>query len=86
LPVSSGDDVALAEYRGRANVILFFVCEFNWMQWRALVAQLGRMYKEFQAAGAEVPIILGDTLEHARSYAGQLKAPFPVLADPDRKV
>jgi len=43
------------------------------------------MYKEFQAAGAEVLVILGDTPERARSYAGQLKAPFPVLADPDRK-
>lgn len=56
------------------------------MQCRAHVAQLGRMHKDFQAAGAEVLVILGDTPERARSYAGQLKAPFPVLADPDRKV
>lgn len=56
------------------------------MQCRTHVAQLGRMHKDFQAAGAEVLVILGDTLERARNYAGALKAPFPVLADPDREV
>ena len=56
------------------------------MQCRSLVAQLGRMYKEFQAAGAEVLVILGDTSERALRYAQSLKAPFPVLADPDRTI
>ncbi len=56
------------------------------MQCRSHVAQLGRHYKDFQAAGAEILVILGDTPEHARQYAEQLKAPFPVLADPDRAI
>ena len=54
------------------------------MQCRSHVAQLGRLYKEFQAAGAEILVILGHTLENAGKYAEQLKLPFPVLADPDR--
>ncbi len=29
LPASSGNEVALTDYRGRANVILFFVREYN---------------------------------------------------------
>lgn len=29
LPSSSGGEVALADYRGRANVILFFVRAYN---------------------------------------------------------
>lgn len=29
LPASSGGDVALADYRGRATVVLFFVREFS---------------------------------------------------------
>jgi len=29
LPASSGGDVALSDYRGRANVVLFFVREYN---------------------------------------------------------
>jgi peroxiredoxin len=56
------------------------------MQCRSHVAQLGRLYKDFQAAGAEILVILGDTPERVRRYAEALKAPFPVLADPDRGV
>jgi peroxiredoxin len=56
------------------------------MQCRAHVAQLGRFYQEFQAAGAEILVILGEGIERAQSYSKSLKAPFPVLADPDRTV
>lgn len=56
------------------------------MQCRAHVAQLGRLYPEFQSEGVEVLIILGDTLQRARSYVEALHLPFPVLADPDRQV
>jgi peroxiredoxin len=44
------------------------------------------MNDEFVKAGAQILIILGDTLERARGYAETLKAPFPVLADPEREV
>ena len=56
------------------------------MQCRSHVAQLGRLYKDFQAAGAEILVILGDMPERIREYAGLLKTPFPVLADPDRAI
>lgn len=56
------------------------------MQCRSHVAQLGRMNDEFVKAGAQILVILGDTLDHARSYAESLKSPFPVLADPDRVI
>jgi peroxiredoxin len=56
------------------------------MQCRFHVAQLGRLYKDFQAANAEILVILGDTTERAGFYAKQLKSPFPVLADPDRAI
>ena len=54
------------------------------MQCRSHVSQLGRLYKDFKAAGAEILVILGDTLERTRTYAELLKLSFPVLADPDR--
>jgi peroxiredoxin Q/BCP len=56
------------------------------MQCRVHVAQLGRLYKDFQAAGAEVLIILGDTPDRALRYSESLHTPFPVLADPERDV
>jgi peroxiredoxin len=56
------------------------------MQCRAHVAQLGRLYPEFQSEGIEVLVILGDTLQRAQSYAESLHLPFPVLADLGRQV
>jgi len=41
---------------------------------------------EFVKAGVQVLVILGDTLERAGRYAESLKAPFPVLADPERTI
>jgi peroxiredoxin len=56
------------------------------MQCRSHSAQLGRLYKEFQAASCEILLILGDPLEKARRYVDSLHLPFPVLADPERRV
>jgi peroxiredoxin len=56
------------------------------MQCRAHVSQLAKLYDRIQQAGAEVIVILGDTLEKSKSYAGLLKLPFPVLSDPQRQV
>ncbi len=56
------------------------------MQCRAHVAQLGKLYEQFKAAGAEVVVILGDSLERAQEYVRILNLPFPVLSDPDREV
>ena len=56
------------------------------MQCRSHVAQLGRMNAELEQAGAQVLVILGGTLEQAVQYAGITKAPFPLLADPERAV
>jgi peroxiredoxin len=47
---------------------------------------LGRKNNEFVKAGAQILIILGDTLDRARGYAETLKTPFPVLADPERDI
>ena len=51
------------------------------MQCRAHAAQLGRLYPQFQAAGADVLVILGDTLDRATRYGAAVNAPFPILAD-----
>jgi peroxiredoxin len=56
------------------------------MQCRYHVAQLGRLNDEFEKAGVQILVIIGATLERARRYAELLKAPFPVLADPERKI
>ena len=56
------------------------------MQCRSYVAQLGRLNEQLVKEGAQVLIILGDTLEKARAYSDQLKLPFPVLSDREREI
>ncbi len=56
------------------------------MQCRYHAAQLGRLNADLQAAGSQVLVILGDTLERARGYGEVLHLPFPVLSDPQRAV
>ncbi len=47
---------------------------------------MGRLNPDFQAANSQVLLILGASLERARSYAETLHLPFPVLSDPERAV
>jgi len=56
------------------------------MQCRRHVAQLGRLYSQFQAAGAEALVILGDSLDRVTRYGAALNVPFPILADPAHEV
>lgn len=56
------------------------------MQCRSHVVQLGRLYPEFQAVGADLLVILGDSLERAVRYGVSLQVPFPILADPTEAV
>jgi thioredoxin-dependent peroxiredoxin len=86
LAASIGQKVTLTDYRSKSSVVLFFIREFNWLQCRSHASQLGRHYPEFQAAGCEVILILGDSIDKAQRYAQVLHLPFPVLADPERDV
>ena len=47
---------------------------------------MGRLYPDLKALNCEVLLILGDPLDKAQSYAEILHLPFPVLADPERKI
>jgi peroxiredoxin len=56
------------------------------MQCRSHVAQLGRLYPEILAAGADVLVILGEPPERVARYGASLHVPFPILADPTEAV
>lgn len=45
-----------------------------------------RQYPELHAAGGEVLVICFDALERAERYAREQELPFPLLADPERRV
>lgn len=86
LLATNGQEIALTDFRGKQNVIVFFIRETTCPQCRTHVMHLGRMYDQFREAGTEIIVILGEGLEKARKYADGIGLPFPILCDPDRAV
>jgi peroxiredoxin len=48
LLATNGQNVSLTDFRGKSNVIVFFIRETTCPQCRTHVAQLGRMYEQFK--------------------------------------
>jgi peroxiredoxin len=86
LLATNGNQISLSDFRGKTNVIVFFIRETSCWQCRTHVTQLGKMYDQFREAGTEVIAILGEDVEKSREYANGINLPFPILADPDRAV
>jgi len=86
LLATNGQEISLSDFRGKQNVIVFFIRETTCPQCRTHVAHLGRMYSQFREAGTEVIVILGEGEEKAREYAESIGLPFPILCDPDRAI
>jgi len=86
LPAAAGGNVQLSDYRGKANLVLFFVREFNCASCRTHVTQLGRLSAQFQEAGTQILVILGGAQQEAQEYARLTNAPFPILYDPKRRI
>lgn len=83
---AQGDEVALEDYRGQRNVILWFsrglFCPFC----RRYMTQLRLGYREIQERGAEILQVTWSTPEEARLYFQQYQLLFPYLCDPERAV
>jgi peroxiredoxin len=86
LLATNGQEIALSDFRGKSNVIVFFIRETSCPQCRTHVTQLGRMADQFREAGAEIIVILGEDVEKAREYAESINLPFPILSDPKREI
>lgn len=86
LLATNGQQIALTDFRGKKNVIVFFIRETSCAQCRTHVAQLGKMYEQFLEADTEIIVILGEDKENAKKYADSIDLPFPILCDPDRAV
>ena len=86
LTATNGQSISLGNFRGKSNVIVFFIRETTCPQCRTHVAQLGKMYEQFKEAGTEVIVILGEGMDNAKDYANGIGLPFPILCDPDRAV
>jgi peroxiredoxin len=83
---AQGPDVALEDYRGKCNVVLWFSLGLSCPFCRRYMTQLRLGYSEIQKRGAEVFQITHSTAEEAQFYFQQYQLLFPYLCDPERAV
>ncbi len=79
--VGSSAGFSLAHYRGKYNVLLYFMREFNCPICRGHVAELNRLYSQFKTLDTEIVVIGGGENNQAEKISQQLNLSFPVLAD-----
>jgi len=83
LPSAQGAEVALEDFRGEKNVIVWFTKGMGCMFCRAQMSQLSRARADLQKLDAEILEISSSGVKRAQLYAKKFKLPFPYLCDPD---
>ena len=82
LASAEGRLIALSDYRGRANLVLFFAHSAECPACRAALESFIARQADYRQQEAEVVIVL-PTPEEAAALRSKLALPFPLLADPD---
>jgi thioredoxin-dependent peroxiredoxin len=81
LPATTGESVSLADFRGRAEVVLFFYAKDNSPACSAEACSFRDSYETFRDAGAEVIGVSADSPESHSRFAERLRLPFLLLSD-----
>jgi thioredoxin-dependent peroxiredoxin len=81
LPKANGEPVSLSEFRGRAEVVLFFYPKDNSPVCTAEACSFRDSYEVFREAGAEVIGISTDSAESHGRFAARFRLPFVLLSD-----
>ena len=84
---AAGDgEIALSDYRGRANVVLWFSKGLFCPYCRRNMARLSQGYAAIRARDAEVLQVTHNTIEEADLYFRSYRLAMPYLCDADRAV
>ena len=75
LPSGQGPEVALEDYRGKKNVIVWFTKGMACMFCRAQMSQLSRAYGDLQKLDAEILEVSSSGVSRAQVYAKKFKLP-----------
>lgn len=86
LRAAGGKDVALSDYRGKRDVVLWFSKGLFCPYCRRNMARLSQGYAEIQARNAEVLQVTHNTIEEAEIYFRNYRLAMPYLCDADRAV
>jgi thioredoxin-dependent peroxiredoxin len=83
LPTSNGSYVALQDFLGKKNVVLYFYPKDFTRGCTAEACSFRDSYEAFKNLGAEVIGISSDTQDSHRDFAQQHHLPFILLSDAD---
>ena len=81
LPALRGGEVALSDFRGKKNVVVFFYPKDETMGCTVEACTFRDAYEDFVAAGAEVIGISSDSIESHASFAARHQLPMQLCSD-----
>ena len=85
LPATTGKDVSLADFKGKKTVVLaFFPKAFTGGCTKEMTGYTAS-HSDFTGIDTQVLGVSMDDLDTQKKFAESLKAPFPMLADPEGK-
>ncbi len=86
LPSTEGDDIALADYRGKQAVVLYFYPKDDTPGCTREACAFRDLRSEFNAAGAEILGVSIDPIDSHHAFRSKFSLQFPLLADEDHAV
>ncbi len=86
LPASTGDEISLADYRGKQAVVLYFYPKDMTSGCTAEACSFRDLKKEFAAAGALILGVSPDPLQSHAKFTEKEHLNFPLLQDEGGKV
>ena len=86
LPSQMGDNVALSEFFGKKNIVLYFYPKDESRGCTKEACAFRDKYEELTNLGAEVIGVSGQSVESHKSFATHYGLPFILLSDEDNKV
>jgi peroxiredoxin Q/BCP len=82
----SGEEVSLADYRGRQAVVVFFYPRDGTPVCTKEACSFRDAYEQFLALGAAVIGVSGDSADRHQAFAASHRLPFPLVSDKDGAV
>ena len=86
LPSATGETVRLSDFRGKAEVVLFFYPKDNSPACTLEACSFRDSHEAFREAGAEVIGISADPADSHRRFSERFRLPFVLLTDVDGAV
>jgi len=86
LPKANGELVRLSDFRGKAEVVLFFYPKDNTPGCTAEACSFRDSYQTFREQRAEVIGVSSDSAESHERFAARFSLPFVLLSDSDGTV